>query len=71
MPIDVNKQLRHLPFKIVQQLTYCLEPPSDKDWLSLVRVMPEGRFSQGQVGYTVVNTQYYEPSRENDVDLTI
>ena len=45
MPVDVNMQLRHLAFGKITNL----EPPSDKDWKALIRVMPPDRYTREQV----------------------
>ena len=49
MPSDINTQLRKLPFSMLQKLEKYLEPPGDKDWKSLIAVMPSGRYDSSQV----------------------
>lgn len=49
MPVDVNMQLRHLAFGKITNLVPYLEPPSDRDWRALIRVMPPDRYTREQV----------------------
>ncbi|XP_028399099.1 mucosa-associated lymphoid tissue lymphoma translocation protein 1-like [Dendronephthya gigantea] len=49
MTMDINTQLRKLPYGTLSKLDQYLELPSDKDWKALIAVMPSDRYTQGQV----------------------
>ena len=50
---DPNLQIRKLPYRIHLELSRLLDIPGEKDWRSLIAVLPDGMYTTNQVSIAI------------------